>query len=117
MFEALSKITSADNNRLILDDEQFKDFFDRLTSTYMNTANLIRIDDEKFENIDGEDDGGGSDFVPSGPMRKKDDSSPSIEINNTNTTSSSEPDTSYADFVADSMDIGLPGTEPNVEEI
>lgn len=122
MYENLSKITDSENNRLILDDEQFKAFFDRCTSTYLNIANLIRIDEDKFENLDGED-GEDSDFMPShssggGTHRsdqKKESPSINVEVNNNN--SSDEENDAYADFVASSNDIGLPGTEPAIEEI
>ena len=121
MYEALSKITSSDNNRLVLDDEQFKAFFDRCTSTYLNISNLIRVDEDKFEDIEGEDGGSfgdDSDFTPSsGPMHKeREESTPSVNVE-VNTGSGDTGSDAYSDFVSASNDIGLPGTEPAIEEI
>lgn len=119
MYENISKITDSEGNRLVLDDEQFKAFFDRCTSTYLNIANLIRIDEDKFESIDGEDDGGFTPSAPSGGTHRSDQKSetPSVNVEVNNNSSGGEEDSAYADFVASSNDIGLPGTEPAIEEI
>ena len=121
MYENLSKITSSEGNRLVLDDEQFKAFFDRCTSTYLNISNLIRIDEDKFEDIDGEDGGFEDDagFTPSTSSHRERDretSTPSVNVE-VNTGSSEPSNDAYSDFVSASNDIGLPGTEPAIEEI
>ena len=122
MYEALHKITQGEDNKFVLDDEQFKAFFDRCTSTYLNISNLIRIDEDKFDNIDGEDSGDddSAGFTPSEPSssRREQPESPSVDINiNDNAGGESNGDEIYADFVANSNDIGVPGTEPAIEEI
>ena len=115
MYKALNEITSADTNRLVLDDEQFKAFFDRCTSTYLNISNLIRVDDDKFEDVDGEEKQD-SDFVMAPPRHKESEpvrqESPAVNINIDN-----KPDTSYDSFVADSSNLGIPGTGSAEENI
>lgn len=114
LYKALDEITSSDNNNLVLDNEQFKELFDDLTSKYLNISNLIKIDENKFENLEGED---GAGFEPigspgdhsSGPITGP---SQSIEM-----SSGGVEDNSYQDFVANSNDIGVEGTEPAIEEI
>ena len=117
MWVAIDKITSSDSNNLILDDEQFKAFFDKLTSTYLNISNLIRVDDEKFEDIEGEDSGE-EEFVPEpSSSGREPEPAKAPEPTGVSFSTSGVEDTAYQDFVADSRDIGLPGTEPNIEEI
>jgi hypothetical protein len=83
-----------------------------VSSKYLNISNLVRIDENKFENIDGED--GMFDTIPSPSPRSKEPISPvtpsvsSIDVSN---------DAAYADFVQDTNEIGLDGTEPAIEEI
>lgn len=117
MWVALDKITSSDNNNLTIDDEQFKAFFDRCTSTYLNISNILRIDEAKFDSVDGEDNGSG--FEPSAPTPSSSSSkpeSPSVDINiNDNKGFSGEE--VVDDFVANSADIGVEGAEPAIEEI
>lgn len=114
LYKALDEITSSENNNLVLDNEQFKELFDDLTNRYLNISNLLKIDENKFDNIDGQDGGG---FEPIGSP--SDHSRPPAEApapTNIGGESGVE-DTSYQDFVSDSNDIGLPGTEPAIEEI
>lgn len=112
LYKALDEITASDHNNLVLDDEQFKELFDDMTGKYLNIANLIRVDEDKFENMDGEEEGfepiGSPGDHSHGPVTGP---STNIEI------SGPGEDTSYQDFVADSNDIGVPGTEPAIEEI
>lgn len=117
MYKALHEITSADDNKLVLDDEQFKAFFDNRTATYLNMSNLIRIDEDKFENIEGEDLGPDSDFEMEGPSRRdrEEPEAPDININIDNGPDQGEE--VYNDFVQASTDIGIEGTEPSIEEI
>lgn len=114
LYKALDEITSSENNNLVLDNEQFKELFDDLTNRYLNISSLLKIDENKFDNIDGQDGGG---FEPIGSP--SDHSRPPAEApapTNIGGESGVE-DTSYQDFVSDSNDIGLPGTEPAIEEI
>lgn len=118
MWVALDKITSSDNNNLTIDDEQFKAFFDRCTSTYLNISNILRIDEAKFDSVDGEDNESG--FEPSSPTPSSSSlskpESPSVDINiNDNKGFSGEE--VVDDFVANSADIGVEGAEPATEEI
>lgn len=113
LYKAIHEITSSDDNHFVLDDEQFKDFFDRCTSTYLNISNLIRIDEEKFENIDGEDLGG-EEMSPRTPREHKTAEAPAPSIEMSSGPSGGEE--AYSDFAADSG-LGIPGTEPAVEEI
>lgn len=115
LYKALNEITSSDSNRLVLDDDQFKQFFDECTGKYLNIANLLRVDDEKFESIDGEDNGSG--FEMSGPSGEHGKTEITAGPASVEVSSPEIEDTSYQDFVADSNDIGLPGTEPAIEEI
>lgn len=116
LYKALDEITSSENNKLVLDDEQFKELFDDLTNRYLNISSLLRIDDNKFENIDGQD---GAGFEPIGspgdhsrePAKAPDNGAPF------NPEAGNEGEEAYNDFVADSNDIGVPGTEPAIEEI
>ena len=115
LYKALDEITASDNNKLVLDDDQFKQLFDDLTGRYLNISNLIRVDEEKFENIDGED---GSGFEPIGSPG--DHSRPPATAPATNVEMSAidrQNTAAYNDFVADSNDIGVEGTEPAIEEI
>ena len=117
MWVALDKITSSDNNNLTIDDEQFKAFFDRCTSTYLNISNILRIDEAKFDSVDGEDNGSG--FEPSTPTPSSSSSkpeSPSVDIN-INDNSGFSGEEVVDDFVANSADIGVEGAEPAIEEI
>lgn len=122
MWVALDKITSSDSNKLIIDDEQFKAFFDRCTSTYLNISNIIRIDEDKFEDVEGEDGGGDdSGFEPSPSSSSSSSSgSSSVDINindNTGESSGFSGEEVVDDFVANSTDIGVEGAEPAIEEI
>ena len=116
LYKALNEITSADSNRLVLDDEQFKAFFDDCTAKYLNISNLIRVDEDKFNSIDGEDNGSGFEMAPPRGEHGKTKSEP-VSTGISASTGGGVEDTSYQDFVADSNEIGLPGTEPAVEEI
>jgi hypothetical protein len=72
LYKGIEEITNSDNNNLVLDDEQFKQLFNNLTSRYLNISNLIKIDENKFDNIEdgGFDDGDG--FEPLGsPSRDR----------------------------------------------
>lgn len=118
LYKALDEITASERNNLVLDDEQFKKLFDKITSTYLNTNDLIKIDDNKFIDLDGNVDTNG-DFEPigspSGEHGTRNVTGPSIDISTS--SSSSSGDSSYASFVQDTNDIGQPGTEPAIEEI
>ena len=113
LYKALDEITASENNNLVLDNEQFKQLFDDLTGRYLNISNLIRVSDEKLENIDGEDGG----FEPIGSPG--DHSSepitgpePSVE-----TGEGEGGEEAYNDFVQQSNEIGVEGAEPAIEEI
>ena len=114
LYKALDEITSSENNNLMLDNEQFKELFDDLTSRYLNISSLLKIDENKLENIDGEDGG----FEPIGSPGDHSrepamapDSGPQI---NAETGGGDE---AYNDFVDQSNEIGVEGTEPAIEEI
>lgn len=114
LYKALDEITSSDNNSLRLNDEEFKELFDDLTSRYLNISSLIKIDKNKLEPIDGEEPS----FEPIGsPSSRESSLSSPSEIS----MSSNEPSTggsdAYDDFVSASNDIGLQGVEPAEEEI
>lgn len=114
LYKALDEITSSDNNNLMLDNEQFKQLFDDLTSRYLNISSLLKLSDEKFDNIDGED----GEMEPIGSPSPRDNSpSSSPEPISMSTNTSTEAEDAYADFVADTNDIGVEGTQPAVEEI
>ena len=114
LYKALDEITASENNNLALDNEQFKQLFDDLTGKYLNISNLLKIDDNKFNNVDGEE-GGFEPIGSPGDHSREPASAPgggmNIEV------SSGGEEEAYNDFVADSNDIGLPGTEPAIEEI
>lgn len=117
MYEALHKITQGDDNNFVLDDEQFKAFFDRCTSTYLNTSNLIRIVDDKFESVDGED--GNADiadygFMPDAPV--SDDPTVQTAAEKEDKISKTN-NNAYDSFVSDSKDIGISGVDTNIEDI
>lgn len=114
LYKALDEITASEHNNLVLDDEQFKELFDDMTGKYLNISNLIRVDETKFENIDGDEEG----FEPIGSPG--DHTHTPVEGPSTTTTIEAPggvEDSSYQDFVADSADIGIPGTDTAVEEI
>ena len=114
LYKALDEITASENNNLRLDDEQFKELFDTITGKYLNISNLLYIDENKFENMDGED---GSGFEPIGspgdhsPEPVTGPSGPSME------STIAANDAAYNDFAAESTEIGVPGTETATEEI
>ena len=112
LYKALDEITASDHNNLVLDDEQFKELFDDMTGKYLNIANLIRVDENKFEAMDGEEEG----FEPIGSPGDHSHGPVTGPSTNVEISGPGE-DTSYQDFVADSNDIGVPGTEPAIEEI
>lgn len=114
LYKALDEITSSDHNNLVLDDEQFKQLYDDITGKYLNVSNLLRIDELKFNNVDGTD----GDFTPIGsPSPRESGGSSAPDVNVNVNTSSGGGEESYADFVDASNDIGVPGTEPAIEEI
>ncbi len=117
LYKALNEITASDQNNFVLDDAQFKQLFDKLTNTYLNISNLIRINEDKFENIDGEDST--SDFEPmSGPSRRdRNISSNSPEPDFGPSLDSSGGDDAYDSFVQDSNDIGIMGMDMAIEDI
>ena len=113
LYKALDEITSSDHNNLVLDNEQFKQLYDDITGKYLNVANLIKIDNNKFLNVDGQD----GDFTPIGSPSGRSGSEPGGAPVNVNVNTNSGGEESYADFVDASNDIGVPGTEPAIEEI
>jgi hypothetical protein len=81
LYKGIEEITSSDNNNLVLDDEQFEQLFNNLTSRYLNISNLIKIDENKFDGdeMDFDNDSG---FEPSsGPSRDRGLSAPSKDDN------------------------------------
>lgn len=88
LYKGIEEIASSNNNNLVIDDQQFKELFDSLTSRYLNISNLLRIDENKFDTEEfGGEDGG---FEPLG--------SPSPRDNRPSRTPSSiEPDFSPAE--------------------
>ena len=68
LYKGIEEITSSENNNLVIDDQQFKELFDSLTSKYLNISNLIKISDTKFDDKEfGMEDGGFEDLgSPSG---------------------------------------------------
>ena len=114
LYKALDEITSSDHNNLVLDDDQFKQLYDDITGKYLNVSNLIRVDEFKFNNVDGAD----GEFTPIGsPSPRETGGSSGPDVNVNVNTSSGGGEESYADFVDASNDIGVPGTEPAIEEI
>ena len=114
LYKALDEITSSDHNNLVLDDEQFKELYDDITGKYLNVSNLVRVDELKFNNVDGVD----GDFTPIGSPspREKESSTPAPSVN-VNVNSGGNGEEVYSDFVNASNDIGISGTEPAIEEI
>lgn len=118
MHKALVEITSSEDNNFVLDDEQFKQLFDKCTVSYLNTSSLIKIDPNKFKDLDGQDSSD-SDFEIDTPSPSKIDEEPfeSSEPDTSFDNVTASNDNSYDDFVKDSREIGLKGTEYNVEDI
>lgn len=115
LYKALDEITSSENNNLMLDNEQFKQLFDDLTGRYLNISNLLKVSDEKFENMEGED---GSGFEPIGsPGDHSREPAEAPPNGGTEMSIDMQNDAAYNDFVQDSNDIGVEGTEPAIEEI
>ena len=115
LYKALDEITASEHNNLELDDEQFKQLFDDWTGKYLNIANLIKVNKNKFDNIEGEESEG--QFEPIGSPSPRDRSHSEVPDMSIGGPIGGEEDNSYADFVADSNDLGLQGTEPAIEEI
>lgn len=63
LYKGIEEITNSDSNNLVIDDFQFKQLFDNLTSRYLNISDLIKISDTKFNQPDWQDDGS---FEPAG---------------------------------------------------
>ena len=58
LYKGIEEITSSENNNLVIDDQQFKELFDNLTSRYLNISNLIKISDKKFNDEEFSDEQG-----------------------------------------------------------
>lgn len=114
LYKALDEITASENNNLELDDEQFKQLFDDWTGKYLNISDLLKINENKFANIEGEDTGAGFEPIGSPTPREHE---PATAPEPMDMGGSGGGDDAYASFVADTNDIGVPGTEPAVEEI
>ena len=114
LYKALDEITASENNNLELDDEQFKQLFDDWTGKYLNISDLLKINENKFANIEGEDTGAGFEPIGSPSPREHE---PVTAPEPMDMGGSGGGDDAYASFVADTNDIGVPGTEPAVEEI
>ena len=114
LYKALDEITASENNNLELDDEQFKQLFDDWTGKYLNISDLLKINENKFTNIEGEDSGAGFEPIGSPSPREHEPASAPEPFDMGDTGGG---DDAYASFVADTNDIGVPGTEPAVEEI
>ena len=63
LYKGIEEITSSDSNNLVIDDQQFKQLFDNLTSRYLNISDLIKIDEAKHNEEEFKDDEG---FEPVG---------------------------------------------------
>lgn len=113
LYKALDEITASEHNNLELDDEQFKQLFDDWTGKYLNISNLIKINKNKFDNVDGEEEGG---FEPIGSPSPREHTPAQAPESNIGGPIGGGDD-SYDDFVSASNDIGVPGTEPAIEEI
>lgn len=114
LYKALDEITASENNNLELDDQQFKQLFDDWTGKYLNISDLLKINENKFTNIEGEDSGAGFEPIGSPSPREHEPASAPEPFDMGDTGGG---DDAYASFVADTNDIGVPGTEPAVEEI
>lgn len=114
LYKALDEITASENNNLELDDEQFKQLFDDWTGKYLNISDLLKINENKFASIEGEDSGAGFEPIGSPTPREHEPATAPEPIDMGGTGGG---DDAYASFVADTNDIGVPGTEPAVEEI
>lgn len=120
LYKALDEITASENNNLVLDNEQFKELFNDLTSRYLNISNLIKLDENKFANMDGEEGG----FEPIGsPSHERSSGGgssggSSVDINiNDNTGGGFDAESSYDSFVDAGNDIGVENITPATEEI
>ena len=112
-YKALDEITASEHNNLALDDEQFKELFDTITGKYLNISNLLYVDEHKFENMDGEDGG----FEPIGSPGDHSSGPVTGPSNGPESSIEASNDAAYDDFVQQSTDIGVPGSEVATEEI
>lgn len=122
LYKALDEITSSDNNYLVLDDEQFKQLFNDITSRYLNISNLIRYDKNKFNAPVGEGGGDGFESLggPSGDhgLDMGGEGPDSFDMGGNNSVPDSQSaEATYDDFVDATNDISVPGTEPAIEDI
>ena len=117
LYKGIEEITSSSNNNLVIDDQQFKELFDNLTSRYLNISDLIKIDDNKFneDEFGGDDEDGG--FEPLGSPRPR--TKPSKDSDFEPTSSPSEMDAidrandaAYNDFATATDNIEL--EEPQI---
>ena len=114
LYKSLDEITASDNNDIELDNEQFLQLFNELTSKYLNISNLLKINPNKFDNIEGQDGG----FEPIGTHAPREHGSSEVTpVPSMDMSFDTGGQDEYDDFVQNSNDIGLPGTEPAVEEI
>lgn len=110
LYKGIEEITSSDSNNLVIDDQQFKQLFDNLTSRYLNISDLIKISDDKFNKDEYNDEEG---FTPDsdfdGNFDRDFDNDFNSETGNepSDNTQSSGGDDAYQDFVNTVDDIEL----------
>lgn len=68
LYKGLEEIINSENNNFVLDEDQFKEFFDNRTSQFLNISNLLKKSDVKFnqEEFNGQDGGFEPSSGPSG---------------------------------------------------
>lgn len=113
LYKALDEITASEHNNLVLDNDQFKELFDDITGRYLNISNLIKVDENKFENMDGEDGA----FEPIGSPGDHSPEPITGPSGGSMASTIAANDAAYNDFAAESANIGVPGTETATEEI
>lgn len=79
LYKGIEEITSSENNNLVIDDQQFKQLFDNLTSRYLNISDLIKISDSKFNDEEFNDEGFEPLGAPSGGSNDRLDNEPNFE--------------------------------------
>ena len=115
LYKGLEEIVSSENNNFVLDEQQFKEFFDNRTSEYLNVSNLIKISDNKFNTEQFSDEDG---FEPIGGAPSREiDFEPEAPETEVNINTGGGEDNAYQDFVNAEDNIELEGPEEVTTEV
>lgn len=71
LYDAAEKIANSKNNNCVIDDAKLKEVWDTYTSSLMNISGLIKIDEDKFDNEEFEDEDMADFGGPSGRSRER----------------------------------------------